>query len=158
LKNDLIKSNSIKLKMENLSRELSRENKRLKDDLIRLTTLEQTKREEMTNKLEKRIQSIEEMVSLKPTKPIPPTFANPTTTPQSNLNLNEDEIEKRIKERLKDILDQYELREKYYECVLRAKDLEVQLLTAKSERDRRFREDDSKKLGILQDRLGEGNL
>lgn len=50
-----------------------------------------------------------------------------------------------VRERLKDILRQYELREKHFECVIRSKELEVLLSRARTEEQRNLVEQERRK-------------
>ena len=43
-----------------------------------------------------------------------------------------------VRERLKDILRQYELRERHFECVIRSKELEVLLSRARAEEQKQL--------------------
>ena len=43
-----------------------------------------------------------------------------------------------VKERLKDVLRQYELRERHFECVIRSKELEVLLSRARAAEQKRL--------------------
>jgi Myosin-like coiled-coil protein len=45
-----------------------------------------------------------------------------------------------VRERLKDILRQYELRERHFECVIRSKELEVLLSRARTAEQRQLAE------------------
>lgn len=46
----------------------------------------------------------------------------------------------RVRERLKDVLRQYELREKHFDCVIRSKELEVLLSRARAEEQKQLAE------------------
>ena len=48
----------------------------------------------------------------------------------------------RVRERLKDVLRQYELREKHFDCVIRSKELEVLLSKARAEEQRQLVENE----------------
>jgi Myosin-like coiled-coil protein len=51
----------------------------------------------------------------------------------------------RVRERLKDVLRQYELREKHFDCVIRSKELEVLLSRARAEEQRGLVEQERRK-------------
>lgn len=50
-----------------------------------------------------------------------------------------------VRERLKDVLRQYELREKHFDCVIRSKELEVLLSRARAEEQRGLVEQERRK-------------
>ncbi|KAK9667580.1 hypothetical protein K7432_017662 [Basidiobolus ranarum] len=58
LKTETKKANEMKSKLENLCRELQRENKRVKEESLRIAHEEQKKREEISGKFEKAIEDI----------------------------------------------------------------------------------------------------
>jgi Myosin-like coiled-coil protein len=49
-------------------------------------------------------------------------------------------VEHSVRERLKDILRQYELRERHFECVIRSKELEVLLSRARAAEQKQLAE------------------
>jgi hypothetical protein len=51
----------------------------------------------------------------------------------------------RVRERLKDVLRQYELREKHFDCVIRSKELEVLLSRARAEEQKGLVEQERRK-------------
>ncbi|KAF8527571.1 hypothetical protein BU17DRAFT_39400 [Hysterangium stoloniferum] len=61
---------------------------------------------------------------------------NWTNNPQEAKQALEDIFDGVVRERLKDVLRQYELREKHFECVIRSKELEVLLSRARAEEQR----------------------
>lgn len=52
----------------------------------------------------------------------------------------------RLKEKFKSFLEQYELREKHFNCVVKSKDLELQLYDAKLEQQKQLTEQETMKV------------
>ncbi|KAH8930431.1 hypothetical protein BT69DRAFT_1275502 [Atractiella rhizophila] len=103
VKSDLTKANAARTKLEKLSRDLTKENKRL--------------------------------ASLSAS-----TSASASTS-TSTVAVGGGASERRLSTLEAEVEQQYEMREKYYECVLRAKDLEVALERARGEKWRRRAEE-----------------
>ena len=55
-----------------------------------------------------------------------------------------------VRERLKDILRQYELRERHFECVIRSKELEVLLSRARAAEQQQLAEGQTNKAGKVE--------
>lgn len=114
---DLQKSNLMKQKLEALCRELQRENKRVKDDSNRLAVIEQEKRIELNNKFETTIFEI-----------------------KTKMDAEHNDIGRRriadveLREKFRSFLEQYDVRETHYQDALKAKDLQLQLLELRHER------------------------
>ncbi|KAG9293690.1 hypothetical protein G9A89_019027 [Geosiphon pyriformis] len=136
IKSDLSKANSMKHKLENLCRELQKENKRIKEESKRLASTEQQKREELSSKFESTIWEI-----------------------KSKMDEDTDEKKKRaednemLKDKFRSFLEQYELREKHYNCVVRSKDLELQLYEAKLQQQRQLTDQEVVKASSLQEQV-----
>jgi len=110
----LSKANKIKSKMEHLCRELQKQNKLIIEESKKATEEEQSKRQELSKKFHETIQQIstkmeeqgEERVKL----------------------LKENDL---FREKIKNFVEQYQIREKHFETQAKATDLELQLLEAK---------------------------
>jgi len=70
---------------------------------------------------------------------------NWTNNPQEAKQALEEIFDGVVRERLKDVLRQYELREKHFECVIRSKELEVLLSRARAEEQRSLVEQEQRK-------------
>jgi len=70
---------------------------------------------------------------------------NWTDNPPEAKQALEEMFDSVVRERLKDILRQYELREKHFECVIRSKELEVLLSRARTEEQRNLVEQERRK-------------
>jgi len=110
----LQKATNMKSKMEQLFRELQKQNKTIVDESKKTAEQEQEKRQELSKKFHDTIQQISTKM--------------------------EEQGEDRIKlykendmfrEKLKSFAEQYQLREQHFDTQLKAKDLEMQLLEAK---------------------------
>jgi hypothetical protein len=55
-----------------------------------------------------------------------------------------------VRERLKDILRQYELREKHFECVIRSKELEVLLSKARAQEQKQLADGERQIAGVAE--------
>lgn len=60
----------------------------------------------------------------------------------------------RVRERLKDVLRQYELRERHFECVVRSKELEVLLSRARTEEAKQVLQSERTRSDKLEDEVG----
>lgn len=104
----------MKTKLENLCRQLQKENKRIKDESKTLASLEQEKREELSTKFESTIWEIKNKME--------------EDTDEKRRRLDDSEV---LREKFQSFLEQYELREQHFLCVLKSKDLELRLAEAK---------------------------
>ncbi|KAF8514792.1 hypothetical protein JB92DRAFT_2811258 [Gautieria morchelliformis] len=68
-----------------------------------------------------------------------------TTNPHAAKQAVEEIFDNVVRERLKDVLRQYELREKHFDCVIRSKELEVLLSRARAEEQRGLVEQERRK-------------
>lgn len=103
-----------KSKLESLCRELQRHNKMVKDESMARAREEEEKRKEVTNKFQSTINDIQ---------------AQMNDHYEKNTKLREENLE--LANKLKNLIEQYELREQHIEKVFKHKDLEQQLVDAK---------------------------
>ncbi|TPX67405.1 hypothetical protein SpCBS45565_g03821 [Spizellomyces sp. 'palustris'] len=136
-KAEYTKLHAQKQKIEALCRELQKENKRVKEESKRLAVSEQQKREELSSKFESTIWEI-----------------------KSKMEEDSDEKKRRaedsemLKDKFKSFLEQYELREKHYNSMVKSREIEIQLLEAKLEQQRRATEEESIKGTALKAQVG----
>ncbi|KAF8585106.1 hypothetical protein K439DRAFT_1344323 [Ramaria rubella] len=78
---------------------------------------------------------------------------NWTNNPQEAKQAIEEIFDNVVRERLKDVLRQYELREKHFDCVIRSKELEVLLSRARAEEQRGLVEQERRKAAENEARL-----
>jgi len=107
---NLTKEKAMKDKLEKLSRELTRENKKLKEDLRDEKDTGSDRNEELHRKLEHLVLDVEEVISDRR----PPE--------RQTAELEQDKL---FREKFTSFLHQYELRELYFQSMLRMKDLEI---------------------------------
>ncbi|KAJ3029816.1 hypothetical protein HDV00_009428, partial [Rhizophlyctis rosea] len=119
-KADYNKLSSQKQKIETLCRELQKENKRVKEESKRLALSEQQKREELSSKFESTIWEIKSKME--------------EDSEEKKRRADDSEL---LKEKFKDFLEQYDLREKHFSKVMASKDIEIQLLKAKLEEEKK---------------------
>ena len=100
----------LKEKLEKLSRELTRENKKLKEDLRDLNESSADRNEELHQKLENMVLDVEEVI---------------TDRRAPERQAQELEQDKLFREKFTSFLHQYELRELQFQSLLRTKDLEI---------------------------------
>lgn len=63
-------------------------------------------------------------------------------------------VQYRVRERLKDVLRQYELRERHFECVIRSKELEVLLSRARAAEQKQLAEGEKTRAEKAEDEVG----
>jgi DNA repair exonuclease SbcCD ATPase subunit len=107
---NLIKEKSMREKLEKLSRELTRENKKLKEDLHTERETGSDRNEELHRKLENLVLDVEEVVS------------DRRAPERQGQEMEQDKL---FREKFTSFLHQYELRELHFQSVLRLKDLEI---------------------------------
>jgi len=78
---------------------------------------------------------------------------NWTDNPKEAKKTLEDIFDEVVRERLKEVLRQYELREKHFECVIRSKELEVLLSRARAAEQKQLAEGEKRRA----DKLDEDN-
>lgn len=64
------------------------------------------------------------------------------------------EIFGRVRERLKEILRQYELRERHFECVIRSKELEVLLSRARAAEQKQLADGEKNRADKMEEEVG----
>jgi len=103
-----------KSKLEGLCRELQRHNKLVKDESIARAKEDDEKRKEVTTKFQVTINDIQQQMN---------------DHYQKNTSLREENLE--LANKLKGLIEQYELREQQIEKILKSKELEAQLYDAR---------------------------
>lgn len=104
----------MKEKLESLCRELQKQNKSVKEESIQRIEDEEKKRKDISNKFQGAIDEINSQVS--------------QNSEKNNMLIQENV---QLTTKLKDLIEQYEVREQHIEKVLKHKDLELQLSNAK---------------------------
>ncbi|KAI8920151.1 myosin-like coiled-coil protein-domain-containing protein [Powellomyces hirtus] len=127
------KVNAQKQKMETLCRELQKENKRITEEHRRLSAFEQRKRDELSTKFESTIWEIKSKME-----------------EDSDERRRRTEDNEMLKDKFKDFLEQYELREKHYNQMVKSREIEIQLLEAKLEQQRRVNGDENIKIAAMK--------
>ncbi|CAG8496194.1 17942_t:CDS:10 [Cetraspora pellucida] len=135
-KSDLSKTSSLKHKLENICRELQKENKRIKEESKRLAASEQQKREELSSKFENTIWEIKSKME--------------EDTDEKKKRAEDNEV---LKDKFRSFLEQYELREKHFNSVVRSKDLELQLYEAKLQQQNQLTEQETIKVNSLKSQV-----
>eukprot|EP01137_Pigoraptor_chileana_P008596 Opistho-2@55660 len=118
---DLARANAAKAKLEQLCRELQKQSKSIKDETKRLTDAEQTKRDELSAKFQKTIGEITERMD--------------KDTEARHQQAKEHE---ELRGKFQSYMEQYDLREQYFEKVLKSKELEFKLSEAKLDQQARM--------------------
>uniref|UniRef100_A0A7S4MZK8 Uncharacterized protein n=1 Tax=Guillardia theta TaxID=55529 RepID=A0A7S4MZK8_GUITH len=116
-KAELSKVNSVKQKLEVLCKELQKQNKDILERSKLISEEEQKRRNELSEKFHVTIKDVQEKMEQ-----------------QEKNRLAEAEESDKLREKLREFISKYEVKEQYYENQLRAKDLECQLAEAKSQR------------------------
>lgn len=114
LQNDFIKVNMAKTKLESLCRELQKQNKVIKEEIQKRSDEEDRKRRELSQKFQSTINDITTQMG---------------ENHKRNQQLKQDNTD--LAQKLKGLVEQYEVREQHIEKVLKAKQLELQLCEAK---------------------------
>ncbi|RKP10934.1 Taxilin family, partial [Thamnocephalis sphaerospora] len=128
---------SVKHRLERLCRELQRENKRIKDEGNLLAVKEQRKREELTLQFENALRTVR-------------STSGDTDEDQQQRQRADGIV---MREKLRGFLEQYELREKHFNCVMRSKDLELQLFEARLAQQRQLAEQEGSKNTSLRNQV-----
>ncbi|OCK84158.1 hypothetical protein K432DRAFT_145638 [Lepidopterella palustris CBS 459.81] len=127
---ELNRVTAMKDKLEKLSRDVTKENKKLKDDIHKLETTESKAREDLHSRLERMVSDVEDVI-------------NSRDQPESQpVDMELDEI---FRQKFKSFIDQYELRELQFYSLLRTKELEIQYQMARLEQQRKAQEAESSK-------------
>ncbi|KAF1949371.1 hypothetical protein CC80DRAFT_429275 [Byssothecium circinans] len=130
-RSELNKVTTMKDKLDKLSRDLAKENKKLKDELHKIESTESAAREDLYHRLETMSVDVERCVA-----------SQSQSEPQNPAELELDEI---FRQKFKSFIDQYELRELQFHSLLRTKELEIQYQMARLEQQRKQQEAESSK-------------
>uniref|UniRef100_A0A8C1EKJ0 Taxilin alpha n=1 Tax=Cyprinus carpio carpio TaxID=630221 RepID=A0A8C1EKJ0_CYPCA len=114
LRNEHSKAILARSKLESLCRELQRHNRTLKEDGVQRARLEEEKRKEVTSHFQVTLNDIQ---------------AQMEQHNKRNGNLRQENME--LADKLKKLIEQYELREEHIDKVFKQKDLQQQLVDAK---------------------------
>uniref|UniRef100_A0A672SEU0 Alpha-taxilin-like n=1 Tax=Sinocyclocheilus grahami TaxID=75366 RepID=A0A672SEU0_SINGR len=114
LRNEHSKAILARSKLESLCRELQRHNRTLKEDGVQRARLEEEKRKEVTTHFQVTLNDIQ---------------AQMEQHNKRNANLRQENME--LADKLKKLIEQYELREEHIDKVFKQKDLQQQLVDAK---------------------------
>ncbi|XP_066529737.1 alpha-taxilin isoform X1 [Hoplias malabaricus] len=114
LRNEHSKAILARSKLESLCRELQRHNRTLKEDGVQRARQEEEKRKEVTSHFQVTLNDIQ---------------AQMEQHNERNANLRQENME--LAEKLKKLIEQYELREEHIDKVFKHKDLQQQLVDAK---------------------------
>ncbi|TRY66661.1 hypothetical protein DNTS_007996 [Danionella cerebrum] len=114
LRNEHSKAILARSKLESLCRELQRHNRTLKEDGVQQTRLEEEKRKEVTSHFQVTLNDIQ---------------AQMEQHNERNANLRQENMD--LADKLKKLIEQYELREEHIDKVFKQKDLQQQLVDAK---------------------------
>ncbi|KAH7072771.1 myosin-like coiled-coil protein-domain-containing protein [Paraphoma chrysanthemicola] len=130
-RSELNKVTTMKDKLDKLSRDFAKENKKLKDELHKLETSESTARQDLHDRLEYLLKDVEDCIA-----------AQSQPEPQNQADVELDEL---FKQKFKSFIDQYEYREIQFHSLLRTKELEIQYQMARLEQQRKHQEAESSK-------------
>ncbi|ORY16297.1 myosin-like coiled-coil protein-domain-containing protein [Clohesyomyces aquaticus] len=128
---ELNRAIAMKDKLEKMSRDFTKENKRLKDELHKLETTESRAREELHDRLERMVADVEECIE-----------SQSQPEQQAPIDMELDDI---FRQKFKSFIEQYELRELQFHSLLRTKELEIQYQMARLEQQRKQQEAESSK-------------
>jgi chromosome segregation ATPase len=133
-KSELNKTLTMKDKLEKLCRELTKENKKVKDDNKKLEENERRARMVVNERLSSLLYDIQDVMASKETRKY------------EKMNI---ELDEALRSKIKTIAEKFELREFHFKGLLRSKDAEIQSITAKFEEQKRAAENEEKKSGAL---------
>ncbi|KAH7062102.1 myosin-like coiled-coil protein-domain-containing protein [Macrophomina phaseolina] len=133
-KTDLNKMTTLKERLEKMSRDLTKENKKLKEENVQREATESRHREELHYRLERMVLDVEDVINSK---------ENPE--PQQV----DTDLDRLFEEKFKSFLDQWECREKQFKSLLRVKELEILYHQAKLDQQRKAQEVESSKSNQL---------
>ncbi|KAF3176094.1 hypothetical protein TWF225_008789 [Orbilia oligospora] len=122
-RSELTKANNMKNKLEQLCRELQKENRRVKDESKIKEQSEKDKREELSTRFENTIWEIKNRME--------------EDSDTSNGKAIHMEVDNLIKLKFRTLIDQYEMRELHFQSLLRTKELEVQYNLARYDQKRK---------------------
>lgn len=135
VKSELNKANSAKDKLEKLSRDTNSENKKLRTDMNKIERDEARIRGELHTRLENLVYHVDDAVQ---------SYQQPPQ--ETPVQLEMDEL---FRQKFRSFIDQYELRELQFHSMLRTKELELQLQTARLEEYRKREQMESSKSSQL---------
>ncbi|KAF1964000.1 hypothetical protein BU23DRAFT_84133 [Bimuria novae-zelandiae CBS 107.79] len=130
-RSELNKVTTMKDKLDKLSRDFAKENKKLKDELHKMESTEAQAREELHSRLEELVYDVDSCIA----QQHQPEQMNPA----------EMELDELFRQKFKSFIDQYELRELQFHSLLRTKELEIQYQMARLEQQRKKQEAESSK-------------
>ncbi|KAF3481615.1 uncharacterized protein GIQ15_04374 [Arthroderma uncinatum] len=137
-KSELNKTVTMKDKLEKLCRELTKENKKVKDENKRLDDTERRARGIVNERLDSLLFDIQDVMAAKGSSRV------------ENVDIDLDEA---LRAKIKTIGEKFESRELHYKAVLRSKDAEIQSLTAKYEEQRRGAENEAARCRALSSQV-----
>ncbi|KAF2499505.1 hypothetical protein BU16DRAFT_453961 [Lophium mytilinum] len=127
---ELNRVTTMKDKLEKLSRDVTKDNKKLKDEYHKLETNESKARAELHARLEAMVANVDDVI-------------NSQGQPEAqDLNMELDDL---FRQKFKSFIDQYELRELQFHSLLRTKELEIQYQMARLDQQRKAQEVESSK-------------
>jgi hypothetical protein len=146
-RSELNKVTTMKDKLDKLSRDFAKENKKLKDELNKLETSESTARQELHDRLEYLLKDVDDCIAAQ---------SQPEPRNEADVELDELYVSEtretvyeltlcRFRQKFKSFIDQYELRELQFHSLLRTKELEIQYQMARLEQQRKQQEAESSK-------------
>ncbi|KAK3197331.1 hypothetical protein GRF29_1536g1425258 [Pseudopithomyces chartarum] len=130
-RSELNKVTTMKDKLDKLSRDFAKENKKLKDELQKMESTESAAREELHHRLEELVYDVDSCIA-----------QQHQPEPQDQAEVELDEL---FRQKFKSFVDQYELRELQFHSLLRTKELEIQYQMARLEQQRKQQEAESSK-------------
>ncbi|KAF1929829.1 uncharacterized protein M421DRAFT_59854 [Didymella exigua CBS 183.55] len=128
---ELAKLTTLKDKLDKLSRDFAKENKKLKDELHKLETTESAARHDLHTRLETLVADVDDCIR---------AAEGPDGHDDRDLELDE-----AFRLKFKSFVDQYELRELQFHSLLRTKELEIQYQMARLDQQRKQQEAESSK-------------
>ncbi|KAL4913452.1 myosin-like coiled-coil protein-domain-containing protein [Aspergillus aurantiobrunneus] len=137
-KSELNKTITMKDKLEKLCRELTRENKKVKDENKKLEENEKKARAIVNERLDSLLYDIQDVMAAK------------GNTRSDKVDIDLDEA---LRAKIKTIGEKFEMRELHYKSLLRSKDAEIQCLTAKYEEQRRAAENEAARCRALSSQV-----
>ncbi|OKL64119.1 hypothetical protein UA08_00147 [Talaromyces atroroseus] len=133
-KSELSKTATMKDKLEKLCRELTKENKKVKDENKKLEETEKRARMIVNERLNSLLVDIQDVMAPKESRKY------------EKMDIDMDEA---IRTKIKTIGEKFELREFHVKALLRSKDAEIQSLTAKYEEQKRVAESEASRCRAL---------
>lgn len=125
-RSELNKVTTMKDKLDKLSRDFAKENKKLKDELQKMESTESAAREELHHRLADLVEDVDSCIA----QQHQPEPQNPA----------EIELEELFRQKFKSFVEQYEIRELQFYSLLRTKELEIQYQMARLEQQRKHQE------------------